>query len=116
MKIDIAICDRCGHVFKWGEHIHIITPDKDIGMPASVVQHICDKCSEEWHKEKKSRKDAEVQSENTAKELLRRACDGLLVIYEREGFDYGTGDTYDECRKFLAEHEVPEVLGGERIE
>ena len=108
MKLNIVICDKCGHVFKWGEHIHTFVPDEPVDMPASVVQHICDKCADAWNKAAKSRRDAKQHIKNTAIELLRRACDGLEHIYECEGIDYGTGDTYDEARKFLAEQQKGE--------
>ena len=61
MKLDIVICDKCGHVFKWGEHVHIFVPDEPVDMPCSIQQHLCDKCAAWWNNKKKSRTAKEVQ-------------------------------------------------------
>ena len=37
------------------------------------------------------------------KQLVSRLCDGLDVVYEAEGIDYGSGEVHDEARKYLAE-------------
>ena len=34
--------------------------------------------------------------------LIERLCEGLDNVYEREGIDYGSGEAYDDAKKYLA--------------
>ena len=52
MKIELVICDVCGHKLGWGELVHTIYPNSDPDMPAMVVQHLCDKCFKGWMKDR----------------------------------------------------------------
>ena len=36
-------------------------------------------------------------------DLVKRLCEGLETVYEREGIDYGSGEAYDDAKKYLAE-------------